>query len=193
LRQLWHALRTLVLVYGFALLVSLAATGAAYLAIKVSAPDPVPSFALRAESIYRIEVGGAAFVAFYLVALFLVLALNGEGPRQLGTNGFEAGRIVRQTRKQQQAIRVQDQSVRAVRTGIRELQTGLRAVTTALRKQEVVQERHQETLESTQLEVKAMTKTITAQHYRIKTLELESANSRHREIKNSGDDGQEAP
>ena len=48
--------------WGFGILVTLGILGAAYVAWRVNVPDPVPNFALRAEAVYRIEVGAAAFL-----------------------------------------------------------------------------------------------------------------------------------
>ena len=62
--------------YGFAGLVSGALACALYLAGSVAVPDPVPDFALQAEEIYRLEIGAAFFIAFYLAAMAFVLALS---------------------------------------------------------------------------------------------------------------------
>jgi hypothetical protein len=89
--------------YGFAALVLVALTVAVYLGANVAVPAPVPDFALRAEEIYRLEVGAAFFVAFYLVAMAFVLALSGRGFAELGSRGLKAADVVdRQAHDRQQ-------------------------------------------------------------------------------------------
>lgn len=80
--------------YGFAFLVLMALACASYLAGTAAAPEPVPDFALRAEEIYRLEIGMAFFVAFYLVTLTFLLALNGRGFAEFGTRGLKVEKIV---------------------------------------------------------------------------------------------------
>lgn len=82
--------------YGFAFLVVGGGAAAAYLAITVTVPDPVPDFALQAREIYRLEIGMAFFVAFYLATMALVLALDGRGFAELGARGLKAGQVVDQ-------------------------------------------------------------------------------------------------
>ncbi len=107
--------------YGFALLVGAAIVAAAYLAIEVSVPSPVPDFALRAKAVYRIEIGAAAFAGFYLVAMAFVLALNGRAFSEIGVNGLKAQEIVNE--KQQTVMKGQDRSIKALRRALQEIQT----------------------------------------------------------------------
>lgn len=94
--------------YGFAILVVVAAATAAYLAATVAVPEPVPDFALKAREIYRLEVGMAFFVAFYLASMATVLALDGRGFAELGTKGLRAEKVVnRAAGEQQQSLREQ--------------------------------------------------------------------------------------
>jgi len=71
--------------YGFALLVFVGLACASYLAGSAEVPEPVPDFALQAEEIYRLEIGTAFFIAFYLVTMAFVLALDGKGFAEFGT------------------------------------------------------------------------------------------------------------
>jgi hypothetical protein len=87
--------------YGFATLVVASAAIAGYMAAAVSVPDPVPDFALRAREIYRLQVGSAFFVAFYLLAMAIALALDGRGFAELGTKGLRPEQIIDQTADQQ--------------------------------------------------------------------------------------------
>jgi hypothetical protein len=57
-------------------------------------PEPVPDFALRAEEIYRLEVGAAFFVACYLVTMTFLLALSGRGFAEVGTSGLKIQDVV---------------------------------------------------------------------------------------------------
>lgn len=82
--------------YGFATLVLAGAVAAIHAAATVAVPDPIPDFALKAREIYRLEIGMAFFVAFYLATMALVLALHGRGFAELGARGLKAGQVVDQ-------------------------------------------------------------------------------------------------
>lgn len=87
-------MRRLLKKYIFALLVVVALACASYLAGTVAVPEPVPDFALRAAEIYRLEIGAAFFVAFYLATMALLLALGGKGFAEFGTKGLKVEEIV---------------------------------------------------------------------------------------------------
>jgi hypothetical protein len=107
--------------YGFAFLVLAGLTGSSYLGATVAVPDPAPDFALQADEIYRLEVGAAFFVAFYLATMAVVLALDGRGFAELGTRGLRAERVVhRSARKQQQSIHRQTAIDRLTRRQLEE-------------------------------------------------------------------------
>ncbi len=80
--------------YGFAALVLLAIGAAAFLAIGTEVPEPVPDFALRAQAIYRVEIGLGSFLGFYVVCSLFVSALNGQGITRVGREGLHVQRIV---------------------------------------------------------------------------------------------------
>jgi len=84
--------------YGFAFLVFVALACASFLAGSAAAPEPVPDYALQSEEIYRLEIGMAFFVAFYLALMAILLALEGMGFAEFGTQGLRAARVVRQQR-----------------------------------------------------------------------------------------------
>jgi hypothetical protein len=88
--------------HGFPLLVIAGLAAAAYLAVRTTVPHPVPAFALQAAAVYRLEVGAACFVVFYLATMALVLALDGRGFAEVGTKGLKAVEIVRQAADEQQ-------------------------------------------------------------------------------------------
>lgn len=107
--------------YGFATLVVASAAIAVYLAATVAVPDPVPDFALKAREIYRLEVGMAFFVAFYLAAMAIALALDGRGFAELGTKGLKAGKIVdKAADRHQQGLRRQRNLDRRTKERLRE-------------------------------------------------------------------------
>lgn len=95
--------------WGFSVLVGLAALLGAYVAWKVSVPEQVPDFALKAAPVYRIEVGAAAFLAFYLVTMAFVLALNNRGFSEIGVNGLKAQDMA--NKAQQDAIQGHQESL----------------------------------------------------------------------------------
>jgi hypothetical protein len=78
---------------------------------RVAIPAEIPSFALKAAPVYRLEVGGAVFAAAYVVSMALVLALNNRAFSEIGMSGIKARDI---GREQDQAIRRQDQNLEAL-------------------------------------------------------------------------------
>ncbi|HEV2789760.1 MAG TPA: hypothetical protein VGV69_00495 [Solirubrobacterales bacterium] len=90
--------------YGFAILVLVGLTFAAHLAATVATPDPVPDYALQAEQVYRLEIGAAFFIAFYLAAMAFVLALSGRGFAEFGTHGLKTEEVVRQASDEHQDL-----------------------------------------------------------------------------------------
>lgn len=80
--------------YGFAFLVFVALACASFLAGSVAMPEPVPDYALQSEEIYRLEIGAAFFVAFYLALMAILLALSGKGFAEFGTRGLRAETVV---------------------------------------------------------------------------------------------------
>jgi hypothetical protein len=112
--------------YGFALMVVAALVGAIYVAGSVKIPDPVPDYALQAEEIYRLEVGAASFVAFYLATMAVMLALDGRGFAEFGTRGLKAETVVgRGEERQQAAIRHQKLVERRTHIKLESLQSAL--------------------------------------------------------------------
>ena len=82
--------------YSFALLVLVGLACASFLAGSAAVPEPVPYYALQAPEIYRLEIGAAFFVAFYLATMAVVLAFKGKGFAEFGTKGLKATTVVAQ-------------------------------------------------------------------------------------------------
>jgi hypothetical protein len=61
-----------------------------FAATTVTPPMEVPDVALRATAVYRLEVGGAVFLGFYVAAMALTLALHNRGFTEFGSGGFKA-------------------------------------------------------------------------------------------------------
>jgi hypothetical protein len=80
--------------YGFAFLVFVALGCASFLAGSVAVPESVPDYALQSEEIYRLEIGAAFFVAFYLAIMAILLALGGKGFAEFGTRGLKTETVV---------------------------------------------------------------------------------------------------
>ena len=76
--------------WGFAAMVAVAITAGAVAAATVATPADVPSVALRAVPVYRVEVGAAVFFGLYLAAMALVLAMHNRAFTELGTGGVRA-------------------------------------------------------------------------------------------------------
>lgn len=89
-------MRRLLKKYVFALLVVMALACAIYFARSTAVPEPVPDYALQAAEIYRLEIGVAFFVAFYLATLAFLLAISGRGFAEFGTKGLKIEKVIEQ-------------------------------------------------------------------------------------------------
>jgi hypothetical protein len=98
--------------WGFALLVGLGAIAAVCVAAAVDLPRDVPSFALQAAPVYRVEVGAAVFAAAYLASMAFALALNNRGFSEIGISGVKADDLTGANR--QEATRDQEASIDAL-------------------------------------------------------------------------------
>ncbi len=76
--------------WGFAALVAIAVLTGLVIALTVSPPSEVPSVALQASPVYRVEVGGAVFAALYVMALAFALSLRNRGFTEIGGAGVRA-------------------------------------------------------------------------------------------------------
>jgi hypothetical protein len=76
--------------WGFAVMVTLGIVAGFVAAVTVALPEDIPSFALRATPVYRVEVGTAVFFSFYLATMALVLAMHNRGFTEIGTGGIRA-------------------------------------------------------------------------------------------------------
>lgn len=90
----------------------------------------MPDYALRAAEVYRLEIGAAFFVAFYLVVMALLLALSGKGFAEFGTRGLKVNEVVEQqddaTLRQQARIDHQTREMlEDVRAEVEDIQTTL--------------------------------------------------------------------
>jgi len=80
----------LVVRWGFAAMVAVAIGAGIVAGATVATPADVPSIALRAVPVYRVEVGAAVFFGLYLAAMALVLAMHNRAFTELGTGGVRA-------------------------------------------------------------------------------------------------------
>ena len=76
--------------WGFAALVAAAIAIGFVAAVTVASPADLPSTALQAEVIYRVEVGIAVFLGLYVAALAFALALQNRGFTEIGNSGLRA-------------------------------------------------------------------------------------------------------
>lgn len=106
--------------WGFSLLVLLAAAAAAYVAYRVGIPKDPPGISLKSASVYRIEVGAAAFAGLYLVAMAFVLALHNRGFSEIGMNGLKAQDMA--NKSQQEAIESHEEGIEIVKAAIKEIE-----------------------------------------------------------------------
>jgi hypothetical protein len=59
-------------------------------AATLTPPSGLPTVALRALPVYRVEVGAAVFFGLYLATMALALALHNRAFTEIGTSGFRA-------------------------------------------------------------------------------------------------------
>lgn len=76
--------------WGFAALVTVGSALAVWVGATVEVPGELPSYALEAAPIYRLEVGAAVFAAVYVASLAFVLALGNRGFTELSASGVKA-------------------------------------------------------------------------------------------------------
>ena len=76
--------------WGFAALVAAAIAIGFVAAVTVASPADLPSTALQAEVIYRVEVGIAVFLGLYVAALAFAIALQNRGFTEIGNSGVRA-------------------------------------------------------------------------------------------------------
>jgi hypothetical protein len=76
--------------WGFALLVATAITVGLAAAMTVSPPIEIPTVALQAVPVYRIEVGAAVSFALYVAGMAFALALRNRGFTEIGSGGIRA-------------------------------------------------------------------------------------------------------
>jgi hypothetical protein len=83
-------LRLLAVRWGFAAMVFVAIVAGVIAAATIIPPVHVPPVALRAVAVYRVEVGAAVFLGFYLASTALVLAMHNRGFTEIGSGGVKA-------------------------------------------------------------------------------------------------------
>jgi hypothetical protein len=76
--------------WGFAVMVAVAIVVGFTVALTVSPPVEVPTVALRAVPVYRVEVGSAVFFGLYIATMAFALALHNRGFTEIGSSGFKA-------------------------------------------------------------------------------------------------------
>lgn len=80
----------LVVRWWFGAVVAVAVAIGFTVAITVTPPSDLPTVALRAIPVYRVEVGAAVFFGLYLATTAFALALHNRAFTEVGTNGFKA-------------------------------------------------------------------------------------------------------
>jgi hypothetical protein len=79
--------------WGLAVLVVSDAILGLWAGATVAVPADVPSFALQAAAVYKLEVGAAVFTGAYLVSLALVLAFRNRAFAEIGMSGIKVEEI----------------------------------------------------------------------------------------------------
>jgi hypothetical protein len=76
--------------WGFAALVAAAIAVGLFVATTITPPAELPTVALRAAAVYRVEVGGAVFLGLYIATMALSLALHNRGFTEFGSGAIRA-------------------------------------------------------------------------------------------------------
>jgi hypothetical protein len=76
--------------WGFALTVAVALAVSLTIAVTVPVPAELPSVALNAVAVYRLEVGAALFIGLYVAAMAFALAVQNRGFTEIGGGGVRA-------------------------------------------------------------------------------------------------------
>jgi hypothetical protein len=76
--------------WGFAVMVAVAIAVGFVVATIVTPPTEVPTLALRAAAVYRVEVGAAVFFGLYVATMAFALALQNRGFTEIGSGGIRA-------------------------------------------------------------------------------------------------------
>jgi hypothetical protein len=105
--------------WGFAMMVAFSGALAIWVAASVEVPEALPSYALQASPVYRLEVGAVVFAAGYVASLAFVLALNNRGFSELGAGGVKAHDLESTT--VDQAVDEHNEILRALTASVREL------------------------------------------------------------------------
>jgi hypothetical protein len=105
--------------WGFATLVGVGGIVATWVASTVDVPERIPSFALQAAAVYRLEVGAAFFAALYLCSMTLALALNNRAFSEMGTTATRARHL---RGDDADAVRVLARSAARLHDDLREIQ-----------------------------------------------------------------------
>ena len=106
------------------------------MAVSARVPAPVPSFALQAAAVYRLEVGAACFVVVYLAAMAFFLALDGRGFAELGTRGLRATTVVWASDQQKGTLSEQVKVNQDLERGLEETGAALHSAVQNLNEQE---------------------------------------------------------
>jgi hypothetical protein len=76
--------------WGFALMVGAAILFGSAAAACAKPPVNIPSIALQAAPVYRVEVGAAVFSMLYVAGMAFALALRNRGFTEIGSGGVRA-------------------------------------------------------------------------------------------------------
>jgi hypothetical protein len=109
----------LVVRWWFAAVIAAAIAIGLVAAITVTPPSDLPTVALSALPVYRMEVGAAVFFGLYLATMAFALALHNRAFTEVGTNGFRAQDLV--------AAEMQSVYFEELATGLMEEVSSLRA------------------------------------------------------------------
>jgi hypothetical protein len=108
--------------WGFGVLVGAAVIVSLAIAVTVATPSHVPSFALQATPIYRLEAGAAVFTGIYFAALAVVLALHNRGFTEIGVRGVRARGLSGDAEKRM--FEEQQSTIRQIQKAIQRMERG---------------------------------------------------------------------
>ncbi len=113
--------------WGFTAMVAMAVVVGAVAAVTVALPSNLPSVALGATSVYRVEVGAAVFTGLYLGATALFLAMHNRAYTELGTSGIRASALAAEEEAEFEGLTLElMEEVRGIQAWRREREIGNR-------------------------------------------------------------------
>jgi len=104
-------------------MVAVAIAVGSVIAMTSTPPADVPSVALGAPAVYRVEVGAAVFFGLYVAMMAFALSLQNRGFTEIGSGGIRAQRLAAASGEDSVSEDVSMELITEVMDEVRELRT----------------------------------------------------------------------